>query len=76
MIITISRQFGSGGNRVGRLVAEQLGMPFYDKNIINHVADKLGFSPEYVKQVQEKPTGSSPPAFLYRKRSSSIFWRG
>ena len=58
MIITISRQFGSGGNRVGRLVAEQLGMPFYDKNIINHVADKLGFSPEYVKQVQEKPTGS------------------
>jgi len=61
MIITISRQFGSGGNRIGRLVAERLNMPFYDKNIINHVADKLGFSPDYVKQVQEKPTGS----FLY-----------
>ena len=58
MIITIGRQFGSSGNRIGRIVAEQLGIPFYDKNIIEHVAEKLGFSPQYVKQVAEKPTGS------------------
>lgn len=58
MIITIGRQFGSGGSGIGRRVAEQLGMPYYDKNIIDHVAEKLGFSPQYVKQVEEKPTGS------------------
>jgi len=58
MIITIGRQFGSGGSEVGRKVAEQLHIPYYDKNIIDHVADKLGFSPQYVKKVEEKPTGS------------------
>lgn len=58
MIITIGRQFGSGGSEIGRIVAEKLNIPYYDKNIIDHVADKLGFSPEYVKQVEEKPTGS------------------
>lgn len=58
MIITIGRQFGSGGSEIGRIVAEKLKIPYYDKNIIDHVADKLGFSPEYVKQVEEKPTGS------------------
>ena len=58
MIITIGRQFGSGGSEIGRIVAEKLNISYYDKNIIDHVADKLGFSPEYVKQVEEKPTGS------------------
>lgn len=58
MIITIGRQFGSGGSEIGRKVSEQLGIPYYDKNIIDHVADKLGFSPQYVQQVEEKPTGS------------------
>ena len=58
MIITIGRQFGSGGSEIGRKVAERLNIPYYDKNIIDHVADKLGFSPQYVKEVEEKPTGS------------------
>lgn len=61
MVITIGRQFGSGGSEIGRRVAEQLGIPYYDKNIIDHVADKLGLSPQYVSRVEEKPTGS----FLY-----------
>ena len=58
MIITIGRQFGSYGSKVGRKLADQLDIPYYDKNMIDHVADKLGFSPEYVKQVEEKPTSS------------------
>ena len=58
MIITIGRQFGSCGSEIGRRVAQQLDLPYYDKNIIDHVAEKLGFSPHYVKQVEEKPTGS------------------
>ena len=37
-IITISRQFGSGGRTVGRLVAEKLGIPFYDKELVEQIA--------------------------------------
>lgn len=58
MIITIGRQFGSGGSEIGRMIAEQLQIPYYDKNIIEHVAEKLGYSPQYVKQIEERPTGS------------------
>lgn len=58
MIITIGRQFGSRGSEIGRMVAQQLDLPYYDKNMIDHVADKLGFSPQYVRQVEEKPTSS------------------
>lgn len=58
MIITIGRQFGSGGSEIGRKLAEQMNIPYYDKNIIDHVADKLGFTPQYVERVEEKPTSS------------------
>lgn len=58
MIITIGREFGSGGSEIGRKLAERLQLPCYDKNMIEHVADKLGFSPEYVRKVEESPTSS------------------
>ena len=58
MIITIGRQFGSGGSEIGRKLAERMNIPYYDKNIIDHVADKLGFTPQYVERVEEKPTSS------------------
>ena len=41
-IITISRQFGSGGRTVGRMLAERLGVPFYDKELVKHVAAEPG----------------------------------
>ena len=44
-VITISRQFGSGGRTVGRRLAERLGVPFYDKELVNQVADETGFLP-------------------------------
>ena len=47
-IITISREFGSGGRFIGEEVAKKLGIVYYDKNIINEIAEKSGLSPEYV----------------------------
>ena len=49
-IITISREFGSGGRFIGEEVAKKLGIAYYDKNIINDIAEKSGLSPEYVQK--------------------------
>ena len=48
-IITISREFGSGGRFIGEEVAKKLGIAYYDKNIINEIAEKSGLSPEYIQ---------------------------
>ena len=50
-IITISREFGSGGRFIGEEVAKKLGIAYYDKNIINEIAEKSGLSPEYVFEI-------------------------
>ena len=42
-IITISREFGSGGRFIGEETAKKLGITYYDKNIINEIAEKSGF---------------------------------
>ncbi len=52
-IITISREFGSGGRFIGAEVAKKLGIAYYDKNIINEIAKKSGLSPEYVQESAE-----------------------
>ena len=49
LIITISSQSGSGGHRIGKLVAEKLGMKLYDNSIIDMIAKEGGFEPEYVR---------------------------
>lgn len=41
-LVTISREYGSGGRIIGRLVAEKLGVPFYDKEIIDMAVEKSG----------------------------------
>lgn len=58
-IITISRQFGSGGRTVGRLVAEKLGIPFYDKELVEQVALESGFAPKFVEENGEHSPGKS-----------------
>ena len=60
-VITIGRQFGSGGRAIGRLVAEKLGIPFYDKDIIKRISKESGLSHEILDDYDEKPTNS----FLY-----------
>lgn len=52
-IITISREFGSGGRYIGEQIAKRLGIAYYDKDIINKVASKSGLSPDYIKDSAE-----------------------
>ena len=52
-IITISREFGSGGRFIGEEVAKKLGIAYYDKNIISQIAEKSGLSPEYIQENAE-----------------------
>lgn len=59
IVITISREYGSGGRFVGRLVAEKLGLPFYDKELISLSAKESGLSEEYVKMTDEKKKSAS-----------------
>ena len=52
-IITISREFGSGGRFIGEEVAKKHGIAYYDKNIIGQIAEKSGLSPEYIQENAE-----------------------
>lgn len=52
-IITISREFGSGGRFIGEEVAKKLGIKYYDKDIISQIAERSGFSQEYIRQNAE-----------------------
>lgn len=57
-IITISREFGSGGRQIGEQVAKTLGLPFYDSTLIDIVAQKSGYSLEFVAENDQRITKS------------------
>jgi len=57
-IITISRQYGSGGREIGKLLAEELGIPFYDNELITIAAKKSGYAEGLFEQADQRPTGS------------------
>lgn len=58
-IITISREFGSGGRTIGHKVAEALGIPFYDKELVDQIALESGFAPKFVEEHGEHAPGKS-----------------
>lgn len=57
-VITISRQYGSGGHEVGERLAKELGIPFYDKALIAMAAKQSGFSEDVFAQADERATSS------------------
>lgn len=69
-IITISREFGSGGRELGKRLAEKLGFAYYDSEIIRMLVKETGKSEEYIKNISEK--GIYPYAFQFAK-SFSIY---
>lgn len=68
-IITISREFGSGGRTIGRKVAEKLSIPCYDSELIEKLALESGFSPSYIKDAGEY----APGGFLASALSNRAF---
>ncbi len=59
VVLTISREYGSGGHFVGQLVASSLGINFYDKEIINLTAEKYGYTKKYIQDNEEQNIKSS-----------------
>ena len=59
-IITVGREFGSGGRELGRRLAEELGIQYYDKQILTRIAEETSLSPDYVSRVIE-----SKPRMLF-----------
>lgn len=58
-IITVSRQFGSGGRSIAKMIAEALGYDYYDIELTNKVAEETGFDPAYIADAGEYAPGKS-----------------
>ena len=56
-IITISREFGSGGRTIGRRTAEKLGIPCYDAELVQKIAEESGYAEAYVREEGEETAG-------------------
>lgn len=65
MIITISREFGSGGREIGKRLADELGLAYYDGEIITLIAKETGMSEEYIQNISEK--GVYPYTYQFAK---------
>lgn len=81
VIITIARQHGSAGKEIGRLVAEQLGIPYYYKEMIAITAKESGLSAEYLNQINDREEssamhelylGSAPAEYAIRAQRDAI----
>ena len=64
-IITISREFGSGGRSIGREVANRLGIPFYEKELVEQIALESGFAPNFVEEHGEHAPGTSRLSYAF-----------
>ena len=70
-IITIGREYGAGGHTIGQRVAKELGIPFYDRDIIRQTAEASGYTPELVEAAGEDTSRTG--AFL-NAITSSVFY--
>ena len=69
MIITISREFGSGGRELGKRLSEALHIPGYDNEIIAMISDEQGLDPDYVARVSESSLRAEYPSTVGRRFS-------
>ena len=68
--VTISREYGSGGREIGKKLSEKLGIPCYDKEIIEETAFKTGFAEEYVKKKGEYANARNWLEYSFSSRNS------
>ncbi|MBR6472952.1 MAG: cytidylate kinase-like family protein [Firmicutes bacterium] len=71
-LVTISRQYGSGGRMIGKLLAEKLGVPFYDREIIDMAVEASGYSREVIEGAEMK----AKSGFAYSLASALSFNEG
>ena len=70
-VITISREFGSGGRTIGKGVAEKLGYAFYDRELIERIAEESGLSREYIETHGESSPSRNIFAYAFVGRDAS-----
>ena len=59
IVITIGREYGSGGRLIAKQLSEEMGITFYDKQLISDVAKKTGFSEHFIRNAEhQRPTNS------------------
>ncbi len=75
-ILTVSREIGSAGHTVACLVAKELQIPCYDKNIVDKIAVETGFSPEYIKQESEYAKSRSFLAYAFSSQGDPSIMGG
>lgn len=77
-IITISREFGSGGRTIGKTVAKELGLPCYDKELVQKIAAESGFSEAYIQEAGEYAPGGFLSSALSRNdagpNTADLLW--
>ena len=71
-IITIGRELGSGGRTIGKMVANRLGIPYYDRELIDKTAEKSGLATQYVESSEQRLTNS----FLYNLAMGTSYGYG
>lgn len=78
-IITISREFGSGGRTIGKLVAKKLEIPCYDNELLQKIAAESGFDVNYIKEAGEyAPGGFFSSAFSHHSfipNNADYLWK-
>lgn len=72
-VITIGREFGSGGRELGQLLAEELGCRYYDKQILNDIVKETSYSEKYVKSVVEGNSKIYPVTLQYTSYITSNY---
>lgn len=69
-IITISREFGSGGRSIGKEVAQKLGIGYYDKELIEKIAEETGLSKDFIEQNGEYARGRNIFSYAFLGRTA------
>lgn len=67
-IITISREFGSGGRSIGHQVAQALNIPYYDKELVKQIALESGFAPDYIEEHGEHAPSTSRLSYAFTQQ--------
>lgn len=75
-IITISREFGSGGRTIGHMVAEKLGIAFFDKELVDQIALESGFAPNFIEEHGEHAPGKSIFSYAFSHQSAPGIMNG
>lgn len=71
-IITIGRELGSGGRTIGKMVANRLGVPYYDRELIDKAAENSGLTTQYIESSEQRITNS----FLYNLAMGTSYGYG